>query len=307
MLTFDASFLWSKVLMLLNAFAQAEVFRLVITIAVVASTSTALRFIQRKSFAFDVALTMSERRQRTVLVRNVVILLAIGIVISIWSTRIAGFALSLAAVAGALLIVSKDAITNLLGFGMMTVVRPYQIGDFIEIMGFRGKVVDVHAMGTTLLETCEGYQITGQTVIIPNSLLLSQVVRNLSATGDYTLFMLPIPLSCRENAALHEAALLKSAGAVIEPWRALAEVHFKKMERIRQVKLPSADPKVIVEMKHENYFVLSLRFCCQPNQRVKVEQEILRLYLQARPLRVEGRHDRDHDRSRCTDEWASPD
>lgn len=299
---FDIAYVWGKVLVLLHAFAQAEIFRLVITIGIVVFTSMALRFIQRKNLAFESTLTMTERRQRTVLARNLVILLSIGIVISIWSTRIAGFALSLAAVAGAMLIVSKEALTNLLGFGMMTVIRPYQMGDFIEIQGFRGKVVDVHAMGTTLLETLQGFQITGQTVIIPNSLLLTQAVRNLSATGIYTLFMLPVALRYKDDAVAHEAALLEAAATVIKPWRILADTHFKRMERHRQVELPSADPKVIIELKNENCYVLSLRFCCEPNQRVKVEQEIIRLYMKNRPALVEG--GRDRHRRACDDELA---
>lgn len=289
---FNAALVWDKAAGLIHTFAQAEVFRLVMTIAIGVVVWLLLGFVQRKHTRLDSTMDMSERRQRTVLARNVVILVAIGAVISLWSTRIAGFALSLAAVAGAMLIVSKEAISNLLGFGMMTVIRPYMVGDFIEITGHRGRVVDVHPMGTTLLEMREGNQITGQTVVIPNSLLLTQAVRNLSATGKYVIFLLPIRVRHKENVDAHEQVLLEAAAEVISPWREAADEHFTRLENIRNVDLPSAEPRVIVEIKHENFFVLSLRYCCVPNQRVKTEQEILRIYLRNRPEPVEGPNER---------------
>ena len=289
---FNAALVWDKAAGLIHTFAQAEVFRLVMTIAIGVVVWLLLGFVQRKHTRLDSTMDMSERRQRTVLARNVVILVAIGAVISLWSTRIAGFALSLAAVAGAMLIVSKEAISNLLGFGMMTVIRPYMVGDFIEITGHRGRVVDVHPMGTTLLEMGEGNQITGQTVVIPNSLLLTQAVRNLSATGKYVIFLLPIRVRHKENVDAHEQVLLEAAAEVISPWREAADEHFTRLENIRNVDLPSAEPRVIVEIKHENFFVLSLRYCCVPNQRVKTEQEILRIYLRNRPEPVEGPNER---------------
>lgn len=283
---FDGAYVWGKIGSLLNSFAQAEFFRLAMTIAIAVGASLLLSFIQRKNTRIDSSMDMSERRQRTVLARNVVILGAIAAVISLWSTRIAGFALSLAAVAGAMLIVSKEAISNLLGFGMMTVIRPYLVGDFIEITGYKGRVVDVHPMGTTLLEMREGSQITGQTVVIPNSLLLTQAVRNHSATGKYVVFLLPIRIRYKDSVEDHEKALIDAATLVIEPWRAAADEHFTLLENVRNVDLPSAEPRVIIEISHENFFVLNLRFCCIPNHRVKTEQEILRIYLKTRPKPV---------------------
>ena len=255
-----------------------------LTLGLIASASWALRFIQNKELQVSVSMTMSEQRQRKVIARNLVIMVAMIVVVSLWATRIAGFALSLAAVAGALLIVSKEAITNLLGFAMMSVLKPYKIGDFIEVSGYKGRVVDIHAMGTTLLEMREGNQITGQSVLLPNSMLLTQVVRNLSDTGDFCLYLLPIAIPYHETVGLHEEALLIAANTVVAPWRSMADDHFKRIESQRHVALPSAECRVIIEIKDEKCYTLSLRYACTPNNRVKVEQEILRIYLKERPV-----------------------
>jgi len=59
------------------------------------------------------------------------------------------FALSLAAVAGAVLIVSKELLMCVLGYLYITFVRPFKVGDLIEINQLHGRVIDIDIFATT--------------------------------------------------------------------------------------------------------------------------------------------------------------
>ncbi|WKB55037.1 mechanosensitive ion channel family protein [Eleftheria terrae] len=271
---------------LLHRFAVGDAWRIALTLAALVGTTVLLRLSQKH--LTRTGASMAERRERFVFGRNVIILLAMAGITGIWASKIAGFALSLAAVAGAILIVSKEALSNLLGFAMMTVSRPYRIGDYIQIGAAGGRVVDIDAMCTTLIETLEGHQATGRTVTVPNAMLLTQPVRNLSVTGQFVVHLLHIGLEPKEDLLAHEAVLLQAAAEVCEPWRAEANTHLSRLEEIRNVDLPSAEPRVVVELGDAKAATLALRYVCRPHERVKVEQAILRHYLAHRPAWLDG-------------------
>ncbi|MCW7541061.1 mechanosensitive ion channel family protein [Aquabacterium sp. A7-Y] len=266
---------------LLHRFAVGDSLRLTLTLAVMIGATAVLRLSQKH--LINRAGSMAEKRERFVLSRNVIILAALVAVAAIWFSKIAGFALSLAAVAGAMLIVSKEAISNFLGFAMMTISRPYRLGDYIQIGTAGGRVVDIDAMCTTLIETLEGHQATGRTVTVPNAMLLTQPVRNLSVTGQFVVHLLHLGLEPTDDLLAHEAVLLEAAGEICEPWRTEANAHLSRLEQISNVDLPSAEPRVIIELGDAKQATLALRYVCRPNERVKVEQAILRHYLAHRP------------------------
>lgn len=262
----------------LHGFAVDEVVRLGLTLLVFFMTPLILR-ITRGHLASRSG-TMAERRERNVIWRNAIILTGFAAIVTIWGTKIAGFALSLAAVAGALLIVSKDALVNVIGFINLTVSRPFGFGDYVEIGGARGRVVDINAMSTTILETRQGHQVTGGTVLIPNAMLLTLPVRNFTVTGKYVINMLQIKLPRDSDIIAHEQALLAAAEKVCSGWEQEADAHLSRREIEHDVDLPSAKNRVILEFRDGKYVDLTLRYPCRPNERVKVEQEIVRAYIE---------------------------
>lgn len=219
-----------------------------------------------------------KRRTRFVWMRNALVFTAVGALVTIWATKIAGFALSLAAIAAAVLIISKEFISNLLGWTVLTFARTYSVGDFIEIAGQHGRVIDINAMVTTLAVTRDANQITGRTAVIPNAMLLTQVVHNFSMTGQFAIHLLRISVA-PERMAVAQAQLLEIAKEVSAPWRSRANEHFQHIERSELVDLPSAEPKVLIDLSQAKEPALIVRFVCEPNLRVRIEQELLKLYL----------------------------
>lgn len=266
----------------LNAFAHTEMGRIVATIIAIFITVMLLKLIQRRAATSSSPLEFAHRRGNFVLLKNLVLLTALIVIGTIWASKIAGAALSLAAVAGAMLIVSKEFLTNLLGTAFLTVSRLYRVGDFIEIDGIAGRVIDADLLATTLSEAQDGSQLTSRTVAIPHSLLLVRPVRNLTATGAFVVNLLKIGADPKDDIGALESTLLAAAREVCTPWLAAADAHLKRVELAEMMDLPSATPRVILTLTNAREVTLSLRYACRPNERVKVEQAILRRYLALR-------------------------
>lgn len=265
----------------LSVFAKTELGRILVTLATIVTTTLIVKFLQKRA-RMQGATDIARQRRNLVLAKNLVLLTAVILIGATWASKIAGAALSLAAVAGAILIVSKEFLLNLLGTAMLAISRPYRIGDFVEIESISGRVLDSDLIATTLAETMEGHQLTGHTVTVPHSILLTKPVRNLTATGRFTINMLPVAIHPNEDMHLQEQALLKAAFDICGDWIEEANRHFERLESRELVTLPSAEPRVLIELKTVKEYTFSLRYCCRPNERVKVEQAIIRQYLDTR-------------------------
>lgn len=269
-----------------SLFTQTEMGRIVATLISVIVTTILLKLLQRRAQLADISPTeFSRRRGNFVLLKNLVLFTALIVIGTIWASKIAGVALSLAAVAGAMLIVSKEFWLNLLGTASLTISRVYRVGDFIEVEGISGRVIDTDLLSTTLSEAQEGSQLTSRTVAIPHSLLLVRPVRNLTATGEFVVNLLRVGVGTEEDLAALEQALLDAAQDVCKPWLAQADAHLKRIESRELMDLPSAEPRVILQLHSAKEATLSLRYACRPNDKVKVEQKILRHFLAKRPVR----------------------
>ncbi|GGC14335.1 mechanosensitive ion channel protein MscS [Oxalicibacterium flavum] len=271
----------AEILGMLNLFAKTELGRILVTLTTIVLTVLVVKFLQKRA-RMQGATDIARQRRNLVLAKNLVLLTAVILIGATWASKIAGAALSLAAVAGAILIVSKEFLLNLLGTAMLAISRPYRIGDFVEVESISGRVLDTDLIATTLAETMEGNQLTGHTVSIPHSILLVKPVRNLTATGRFTINMLPVAVHPNEDMHAQEQALLQAAIDICGSWIEEANRHFERLESRELVTLPSAEPRVLIELKTVKEYTFSLRYCCRPNERVKVEQAIIRQYLATR-------------------------
>jgi small-conductance mechanosensitive channel len=266
-----------------GAVAPTELGRVIATVLIIILGAILGRFLQKRARRRSLSSQDASRgRGSVVLIKNIVGGMCLVLVAAIWATKIAGAALSLAAVAGAILLVSKEFLANVLGSAMLAISRPYRIGDFIDMGEARGRVLDTDLMVTKIAETLEGHQLTGRIAVLPNSLLLTRPVKNLTATGAYMVNLLNVMVASSEDLLSLEKALLQAAREVCAPWLAEADRHLQHMESVELVDLPSAEPRILVQLHSAKESTLSLRYACRPNDRVKVEQEILRRYLRYR-------------------------
>jgi small-conductance mechanosensitive channel len=287
---------WADLYQEIRVVGTTELGRIAATLLIAAVTTLGMKLVQKRArlvsgmrLASGATLDIGRHRRNFVMVKNLILITAVVIVSTIWASKIAGAALSLAAVAGATLIVCKEFLANLLGGLMLAISKPYRIGDFIQLEGISGRVVDSDMLVTTIAETMESHQLTGRTVSLPHSLLLVRPVRNLTATGDFMINIMTIAVHPNEDLLAQESALLKAAGIVCAPWMAEANEHLRRVSSRELVDLPTAEPKVLIQLNKAEEYTLALRYCCMPNDRVKVEQSMTRIYIRTRtPFHVPG-------------------
>lgn len=223
-------------------------------------------------------ISAEKRRIHLVWARNIIWFAALLIIVSVWASTIAGFALSVAAVAGAILIVSKELVMCVHGYLYATLVRPYRMGDVIEFNQLRGRVVDIDMFATTLVELDKAGQRTGKVAEFPNGLLLTHPLINASPNGAYALHAIRIPIPERFSHDLDsiDAAALAAADHATAAWQEDAMTHFRKAAEENFIALPSGKTKVSWDFSNPEHLVLVVRVACPIEQRVKVEQAVFR-------------------------------
>ena len=128
-------------------------------------------------------------------IRNLLFFLALIGLVLIWAPQLRTFALSLTAVAVAVVLATKELILCFSGSFMRASSRAFSVGDWIEIAGVRGEVVDHSVFVTTLQEFEPGsFNYTGRTAVVPNSAFLGEPMRNDSLMRDHILHSFSITI-----------------------------------------------------------------------------------------------------------------
>lgn len=121
-------------------------------------------------------LTDQVARRWSANVRNLLILIAVVGLIMIWAPQLRTFALSLTAVAVAIVVATKELILCLSGAALRTFTRAFSVGDIVEIGTSKGEVLDLNLLAVRLKEFDDregSIAPTGRTIILPYSLLFS--------------------------------------------------------------------------------------------------------------------------------------
>lgn len=203
--------------------------------------------------------------------------------IVVWATQLQTFAISVVAVAAALVLATKELIQNLLGGIFHTITRPFKIGDRIEISGVRGDVIDHNFLSTTILEVGPGllfHQYTGRSIDIPNSVFLGQNLINESFTQKFVVHTFTIPIRREDDWKAAEKILLESAYSICKEFIADAKIHMDKIGRTRNLEPPSVDPRLSISFPSPEILNLVLRVPAPASKKGKVEQAILREFLE---------------------------
>lgn len=230
------------------------------------------RYLARGEISAD------KRRLHLVWARNLIWFTVLLVIVAVWASTITGFALSLAAVAGALLIVSKELVMCVHGYLYVTLVQPFKVGDVIEFSHLRGRVIDIDMFATTLAESDEIGQLTGQVAEFPNGLLLTTPLKNISPTGAFSLhyIRIPVPHDRAHDLQRIESAALAAAERATQAWREGAMAHFRKVSEENFIAFPSGRTKVSWDFADPEHLVLVVRVACPGPERPGVEQAVFR-------------------------------
>jgi small-conductance mechanosensitive channel len=228
-----------------------------------------------------------EKRRWIIQIKNVsLIILAAGL-FGIWATELRAFAISLVAVAAAIAISTKEVIQCFLGGFYKASARPFELGDRIEISGYRGEVIDHNFFSTTLLEIGphrDMHQLTGRQIVLPNSLFLANPILNQSLQQEYVLQTIRVTLYAgedwREVERLLLAAAEKECASFLEP----ARWSMTRLGQREGLDLPRVEPRVTFQYDEHGQLHAVLRFPAPLERVSRTEQAIMRGILTERKV-----------------------
>lgn len=224
-------------------------------------------------------LTVETRRRWIVNIRNTLVAVFLLGMILIWAPQLQPFAVTLIAVALALVFATKELLACLSGALLRIGVNAFSLGDRIEIGSVRGNVVDHTWFATKVLEIGPGqtsHQYTGRAMVFPNSLLLSMPVTNETYTKKYVLHITTIRLTTDDDLLKAEAILLDAAWKECSAYLEDAKRYMKNLEGRHWLDAPSVEPRVTYQFKDAGRVNLLLRVPCRAHETARMEQAILR-------------------------------
>lgn len=249
----------------------------ILLVCLLITRTLAVRWISRNP-----ALSMESKRRLVVNTRNsIVFVFLIGLVV-IWAHELQAFAVSIVALAAALVLATKELILCWSGAALRVVGKVYAVGDRIQIAGHRGVVLDHDVFATKLLEIGPGqsaHLYTGRVTFFPNSLLFTHSLVKENPGQEYGLYTLVIPLKADEDWQRAERTLLEVGKAECAPFMEEAARQMKLLEQTNLLEAPSPEPRITIQLPEAGTMHLVLRFPAPDRGRSRIEQSILRHYL----------------------------
>lgn len=195
----------------------------------------------------------------------------------LWQSEISQFALSLTAIAVAVVVASKEIILCFTGSIQRASSRSFQIGEWIEVGSLCGEVIEHNLMATKIqeIDLQHGtYNYTGKTVTFPNSLFFTTPVKNLNFMKRYVYHEFSITVKETANLYPLVPSLLARIDDHCEDFYEVATRYNHVIERHAGVDLPGADPHIQVTTTELGDPQVHVRLFCPTERATELEQLI---------------------------------
>ena len=272
--------MWNTIQEWLNALPVSEeiIKSALMIVAVIAGRSILLS----AHFRSHPDLSIDNKRRSLVVSRNITMLLLFFGLAMIWAAQIQTLALSMFAVAAAIVVATKELIMCLSGSILRSVTKQYSIGDYIEINGLRGRVVDINMLNTLMMQIGPNPligQLSGKTLSFPNSLLLSHPVRRDNILGDYVIHTVEIPVPIHLDSDEIIGRLKDVLEPLCEPYIPAIKQHLENVQTQKLFITPAAQPRISRVPHDDKVYNIIVRFASPVAKRLEIQQAILDEFL----------------------------
>jgi small-conductance mechanosensitive channel len=228
-----------------------------------------------------------ERRRRTAQLRNRMSLVTLSALYLLWATEIQTLTVSMGALAVAFVIAAKDVVLAILGGVVRITTRRFEVGDRVLVKGARGDVLETTLLYTKLLELSSGYcsnQYTGSTLVIPNSVLITDTVTiERIRSKDIVLNRLKLPVYPHgSDIAAAANSLILAANQACNPYITCkqAQEYLSVQPQHIKASIAAANPSVAISVDTNAQWWLELQCIVPLNEQLQIEQEITTAYLE---------------------------
>ncbi len=213
--------------------------------------------------------------------KNGSFLIILLITFLLWRSEINEFALSLTAIAVAIVVASKEIILCFTGYIQRASSQSFDIGDWIEVGTLCGEVIDHNLMATKVQEIDtknNTYVYTGKTVTLPNSIFFTTTIKNLNFMKRYVYHEFSITLKQDLNYFPFLLDITEHINQLIEDFYDIAVRYNQMLERRAGVDLPGAEPYVYIRTTDFADQQILVRLFCPTERAVELEQ-MIRIYV----------------------------
>ena len=276
--------MWNTIQEWLNALPVSEeiIKSVLMSVVMIVAVITGRSILLSAHFRSHPDLSIENKRRSLVVSRNITMLLLLFGLAMIWAAQIQTLALSMFAVAAAIVVATKELIMCLSGSILRSVTKQYSIGDYIEINSLRGRVVDINMLNTLMMQIGPNPligQLSGKTLSFPNSLLLSHTVRRDNILGDYVIHTVEIPVPIHLDSDEIIGSLKDVLEPLCEPYVPAIKQHLENVQTQKLFITPAAQPRVSRVPHDDKVYNIIVRFASPVAKRLEIQQAVLDEFL----------------------------
>ncbi|MCP3660479.1 MAG: mechanosensitive ion channel [Bacteroidetes bacterium] len=168
-----------------------------------------------------------------------------------------------------LVVTLGDLVLSFVGFLILSINKPFEVGERVQIGEIKGDVVDYRAFYITMLEIggwVEEEQSTGRIVHIPNYFIFKKVIFNYTKGFDFIWNEIKILLTFESNYKTAEKICEQHVNAYHNSWAENLEKKIKSVQKIYAINYTNLTPIIYKNIK-ESGVELSIRYLVNPYKR----------------------------------------
>ena len=202
----------------------------------------------------------------------------------LWKSEISEFALSVTAIAVAIVVASKEIILCFTGSIQRASSRSFRIGDWIEVGTLCGEVIEHNLMATVIqeIDLHHGqYHYTGKTATLPNSMFFTYPVKNLNFMKRYVYHNFVITVKEFVNLYPLLPALSDRIEEHCEDFIDVARRYNYVIEKHAGVDLPGPEPHIHITSATTGEQIVHFMIFCPTDRASQLEQQIRQEFMVA--------------------------
>ena len=250
--------------------------------AILIATAIAIRFVAQRLLSRETLETDYRRRLLSNLRNGLFLVLIVGIIL-IWAPALRTFALSLTAFAVAFIIATKELILCVSGATLKASSRSIKVGDWIEVSGLRGEVVDQNIFSTILQELSkDGHtnEFTGRTIALPNSIFLTAPIINEQFFKRYVFHSFQLIVEPSDDIEGIEKAIIETINEEMADHLEVAKRYRALIEKKAEIQIGDVEPQSKIVVLNDGKLKLLITAFLPTQHASSIEQKALRSGLQ---------------------------
>ncbi|WP_394251614.1 mechanosensitive ion channel family protein [Vibrio profundi] len=255
--------------------------------ALIVTVILVIRRLTISSIRGDVAFLTEDQRKWMSRTKNGTFTLIVLTLFMLWQSEISEFALSVTAIAVAIVVASKEIILCFTGSIQRASSRSFRIGDWIEVGKLCGEVIEHNMMATVIqeIDLHHGqYHYTGKTATLPNSMFFTYPVKNLNFMKRYVYHNFSITVKDFVNLYPLLPELVTKIEHHCEDFIEVARRYNSVIEKHAGVDLPGSEPHIHINSGATGEQIVHYMIFCPTEQASHLEQEIRKDFMEAYAL-----------------------